>query len=126
MTYDRMNLKDKLRNASQYRNRKIPESLIPPPVTFEGEDFGRISEEHNEALVVAMIIEHWNMERILVDEGSAINPITRKAYESLGRDLAELKRNATPVKGFGGSPIKPIGTITYSFSIVVWVPKLSK
>ncbi|XP_050222522.1 uncharacterized protein LOC126672613 [Mercurialis annua] len=114
MTFNGLNIKNKQINTHHYppeKKQKMQEPRILSAVTFDDDDFGRINHANNDVLVSAMIIEHWNMERILINKGSAINLMTKKAYESLRRVVVELKRNATPLTGFGGPPIRHMGTV---------------
>ncbi|XP_050213946.1 uncharacterized protein LOC126665250 [Mercurialis annua] len=83
-----------------------------PPVIFDVEDYEHVKALHNDALVVTTIIENWNMERILIDEGSAANLMTNDAYKMLGGTAARLRRVPIPLSGLGSPSINPLGAVT--------------
>ncbi|XP_050211704.1 uncharacterized protein LOC126661866 [Mercurialis annua] len=83
-----------------------------PPIIFDVEDYEHVKAPHNDVLVVTTIIENWNMERILVDERSAVNLMTNDAYKILGGTAPRLRRVSIPLSGLGGPSINPLGAVT--------------
>ncbi|XP_050222490.1 uncharacterized protein LOC126672578 [Mercurialis annua] len=104
-------------NSSTIRKKQKREVMTirethMPPVIFDSEDYEHVKAPHNDALVVTTIIENWNMERILIDEGSAVNLMTNAAYKMLGGKAARLRRVSIPLSGLGGPSINPLGAVT--------------
>ncbi|XP_050222282.1 uncharacterized protein LOC126672374 [Mercurialis annua] len=81
-------------------------------VISDVEDYEHGKVPHNDALVVTTIIENWNMERILIDEGSAVNLMTNVAYKMLGGTASRLRRVPIPLSGLGGPSINPLGAVS--------------
>ncbi|XP_050222233.1 uncharacterized protein LOC126672330 [Mercurialis annua] len=93
------------------RREAMRETHMPPAI-FDVEDYEHVKAPHNDALVVTTIIENWNMERILIDEGSDVNLMTNAAYKMLGGTAARLRRVLIPLSGLGGPPINTLGVVT--------------
>ncbi|XP_050233399.1 uncharacterized protein LOC126681884 [Mercurialis annua] len=89
-----------------------------PPLIFDVEDYEHVKAPHNDALVVTTIIENWSMERILFNEGSAINLMTNAAYKMLGGIASKLRRVPIPLSGLGGPSINPLGAVTLEVIII--------
>ncbi|XP_050229152.1 uncharacterized protein LOC126678292 [Mercurialis annua] len=83
-----------------------------PPVIFDVEDYEHVKAPHNDALIGTTIIENWNTERILIDEGSAVNLMTNAVYKMLGATASRLRRVPIPLSGLGGPSINPLGAVT--------------
>ncbi|XP_055960175.1 uncharacterized protein LOC130014984 [Mercurialis annua] len=83
-----------------------------PSVIFDVEDYEHVKAPHNDAFVVTTIIENWNMGRILIDEGSAVNLMTNAAYKMLGGTASRLCRVPIPLSGLDGPSINPLGAVT--------------
>ncbi|XP_055961892.1 uncharacterized protein LOC130015559 [Mercurialis annua] len=83
-----------------------------PPVIFHVEDYEHFKAPLNDALVVTTSIENWNIERILINEGSAVNLMTNVAYKMLGGTASRLRRVPIPLSGLGGPSINLLGAVT--------------
>ncbi|XP_050238284.1 uncharacterized protein LOC126687771 [Mercurialis annua] len=82
------------------------------PVIFDVEDYEHVKAPHNGALVVTTIIENWNVERILIDEGSAVNLMANAAYKMLGGTASRLRRVPNPLSRLGGPSINQLGAVS--------------
>ncbi|WCJ35536.1 Pro-Pol polyprotein [Euphorbia peplus] len=70
---------------------------------------GRPSDPHDDALVIDMQVEGFTVRRTLLDTGSSVNIITRKAFEALGLDQGRLTPSTSPLVGISGHPVLLLG-----------------
>ena len=83
-----------------------------PAITFTDEDAGRIHHPHDDAIVITLLIANYTTRRVLVDNGSSADILYYPAIQQmrLGRD--QLRPVCSPLVGFGGMKVQPVGTIT--------------
>ena len=81
------------------------------------EEAKRIHHPHNDAIVITLLIADYTTRRVLVDNGSSVDILYYPAFQQmrLGRD--QLRPVNSPLVGFGGMKVQPVGTI--SLSVVV-------
>ena len=81
-------------------------------ITFTDEDAGRIHHPHDDAIVITLLIEDYTTRRVLVDNGSSVDILYYPPFQQmrLGRD--QLHPVCSPLVGFGGMKVQPVGTIT--------------
>ena len=79
---------------------------------FIDEDVGRIHHPHDDAIVITLLIVDYTTRRVLVDNGSSVDILYYPAFQQmrLGRD--QLRIVCSPLVGFGGMKVQPVGTIT--------------
>jgi hypothetical protein len=63
-------------------------------------------------MVLTVLIDRWDISRILVDNGSQAKMLFRSAFEKMAYDKKQLKEPTKPLYGFGNKRIKPVGVIT--------------
>ena len=83
-----------------------------PAITFTDEDAGRIHYPHDDAIVITLLIADYTTRRVLVDNGSSADILYYLAFQQmkLGRD--QLRLVCSPLVGFRGMIVQPVGTIT--------------
>ena len=81
-------------------------------ITFTDDDAKRIHHPHDDAIVITLFIADYTTRRVLVDNGSSANILYYLAFQQmrLGRDLLCLVNS--PLVGFGGMKVQPVGTVT--------------
>ncbi|GKV12353.1 hypothetical protein SLEP1_g23508 [Rubroshorea leprosula] len=67
---------------------------------------------HNDPLVTSVIINNCEVQRVLVDTGSAPNIMYFHCFESLGLDPALLQKYDGPIYGFNNQPVPVEGVLT--------------
>ena len=72
----------------------------------------RIHHPHDDAIVITLLIADYTTRRVLVDNGSSSNILYYPAFQQmkLGRD--QLRLVNSPLVGFGGIKVQPVGTIS--------------
>ena len=84
------------------------------PITFTDEDAERIHHPHDDAIVITLLIADYTTRKVLVDNGSSADILYYPAFQQMriGRD--QLCPVNSPLVGFGGMKVQPIGTISQS------------
>ena len=85
-----------------------------PIIGFSGKDARRLHHPHNDVLVVSIRIEYYNMHRVMVDNGSSTDILYYPAFQQMGIGRERLIPTNTPLVGFGGTRVLPLGAITLS------------
>ena len=85
-----------------------------PIIGFSEEDARRLHHPHDDALVVSIQIEDYNMHRVLVDNGSSADILYYPALQQMGIDREWLIPTNAPLVSFGGTSVLPLGAITLS------------
>ncbi|GKV19688.1 hypothetical protein SLEP1_g29914 [Rubroshorea leprosula] len=67
---------------------------------------------HNDPLVTSVTINNCEMQRVLVDTGSALDIMYFHCFESLGLDPALLQWYDGPIYGFNNQPVPVEGVLT--------------
>ena len=88
-----------------------------PIIGFSEEDARCLHHLHDDALVVSIWIEDYNMHRVLVDNGSSANILYYLAFQQMGIDRERLIPTNAPLVGFGGTRVLPLGAITLSVMV---------
>ncbi|KAL2506050.1 Ribonuclease H [Abeliophyllum distichum] len=109
------------RSTSVDKNEKFSQNI-----TFNDEDLEGVTCPHDDALVIVADIADFDVKRVLVDNGSAVDVITWKVFLGLKISPSKIKLFITPHHGFGGATVIPEGTIelpvtlgTYPASVVI-------
>ena len=83
-----------------------------PTISFTDEEAERIHHPYDDAIIITLLITNYTTRRVLVDNGSSADILYYSAFQQmrLGRDLLRLA--CSPLRGFGGMKVQPVGTIT--------------
>ncbi|MQL75419.1 hypothetical protein Taro_007794 [Colocasia esculenta] len=87
--------------------RAPPEEAI----TFSDEDLVGVTTPHADALVISAIINHCNVRRILVDNGSAPDVLAYDCFVLMGLKTDQLAPVNSPLFGFLGVSVQPMGRV---------------
>ncbi|GKV26048.1 hypothetical protein SLEP1_g35410 [Rubroshorea leprosula] len=82
------------------------------PITFTSADLETVITPHNDPLVTSVRINNCEVQRVLVDTGSASDIMYFHCFESLGLDSALLQRYDGPIYGFNNQPVPVEGVLT--------------
>ncbi|XP_050249411.1 uncharacterized protein LOC126696755 [Quercus robur] len=95
-------------------------------ITFTDEDAERIHHPHDDALVITLMITDYTTRRVLVDNGSSADILYFPAFQQmrLGRDW--LRPVNSPLVGFGGMKVQPVGTISLSVVVGAYPRQVTK
>ena len=97
-----------------------------PIIGFSKEDARRLHHPHDDALVVSIRVEDYNMHRVLVDNGSLANILYYLAFQQMGIGKERLIPMNAPLVGFGGTRVLPLGAITLSVVVGDYPQQIAK
>ena len=95
-------------------------------ITFTDEDAERIHHPHDDAIVITMLIADYTTRRVLVDNESLADILYYPAFQQmrLGRD--QLRPVNSPLVGFGGMKVQPVGTISLPVVVRAYPQQITK
>ena len=101
-----------VQNVQLFGRSPRTSSMDEPAISFTDEDAERIHHPHDDAIVITLLIVDYTTRRVLVDNGSSADILYYPAFQQmrLGRD--QLRPVCSPLIGFGGMKVQPVGTIT--------------
>ena len=80
-------------------------------------DAERIHHPHDDAIVITLLIADYTTRRVLVDNGSSADILYYPAFQHMRSGRDQFRPMNSPLVGFGGMMVQPMGTI--SLSVVV-------
>ncbi|GAV91798.1 hypothetical protein CFOL_v3_35184, partial [Cephalotus follicularis] len=83
-------------------------------ITFSEVDYEGVHLPHDDPVVVTLLVELFTMKRILIDSGSSTDILYKHAFDQLRIPADQLKPVKTPLVGFTGETIHPLGSINLS------------
>ncbi|XP_059436608.1 uncharacterized protein LOC132169620 [Corylus avellana] len=84
----------------------------PSILTFSEEDAKEISMPHDDALVITLTVANHAVHRVLVDNGSLADILYWTIVQQLSISREKLKPFLSPLIGFVGERVQPIGMIS--------------
>ena len=93
---------------------------------FTDKEAERIHHPHDNAIVITLLIADYTTRKVLVDNGSSADILYYSAFQQmrLGRDLLCLV--CSPLIGFGGMKVQPVGTITLLVVVGSYLQQITK
>ncbi|GAV85013.1 hypothetical protein CFOL_v3_28453, partial [Cephalotus follicularis] len=83
-------------------------------ISFSEADYEGVRLPHDDPVVVTLLVELFTMKRILIDNGSSADILYKHAFYQLRIPADQLKPVKTPLVGFAGETIHPLGSINLS------------
>ena len=101
-------------------------SMDEQSITFTDKDAERIHHPHDDAIVITLLIVDYTTKRVLVDNGSSADILYHSAFQQmrLGRDQLHLVNS--PLVGFGGMKVQPVGTISLPVVVGAYPQQITK
>ena len=97
-----------------------------PVIGFSKEDARHLHHPHDDALVISIRVENYNVHRMLVDNGSSADILFYLAFQQIGIDKARLIPTNAPLVGFGGTRVLPLGAITLPVTVGDYPQQITK
>ena len=85
--------------------------LIQPTLGFSDEDKVETIQPHDDTLVVTLKIGGYDVRRVLVDQGSAVEIMYPNLYKWLNLKPEDLTAYESPLVSFEGKTVFPKGQI---------------
>ncbi|GAV58466.1 LOW QUALITY PROTEIN: hypothetical protein CFOL_v3_02000, partial [Cephalotus follicularis] len=111
------------RNQEEQQQQQQPRGVIhtisrrvadEEVITFLEADYEGVRLPHDDPEVVTLLVELFTMKRILIDSGSSADILYKHAFDQLRIPADQLKPVKTPLVGFTGETIHPLGSINLS------------
>lgn len=83
-------------------------------ITFLEEDSTRLQHPHDDTLIVIIMIVEYMTWRVLIDNGSFVDILYLPIFKHMGIPKNRLHPIRTPLVGFMGDKIFPLGSIALS------------
>ncbi|XP_065630492.1 uncharacterized protein LOC136067940 [Quercus suber] len=93
------------------RDPRSSRQAAPPILGFLDEDKVGTIQPHDDALVITLRIEGYDVKRVMVDQGSAVEIIYPDLYKGLNLKLDDLTPYYSPLVSFEGRVVTPKGQI---------------
>ena len=87
-------------------------SSVNGTISFSDSDLHDVQLPHNDPLVITLRIGNYDVKRVLVDQGSFAEVMYQELFEKLGLGKSDLAEFGSPVFGFSGESIIPLGKMT--------------
>ena len=97
-----------------------------PTIGFSEEDARRLHHPHDDALVISIRIEDYNMHRVLIDNESSADILYYPAFQQMGINKERLVPTNAPLVGFGGTTVLPLGAVTLSVMVGDYPQQITK
>ncbi|XP_073271485.1 uncharacterized protein [Primulina huaijiensis] len=104
----------RLENFEISRGADLPQD---PVISFGPEDLRGIVAPHNDALVETATIANYDVARIFIDNGSSVNVLFESTLDQMKVEGFEFEPVSTPLYGFAGHAIPPLGQIVLPLSL---------
>ncbi|GAV79328.1 hypothetical protein CFOL_v3_22793, partial [Cephalotus follicularis] len=88
-------------------------------ISFSEADYEGVRLPHDDPVVVTLLMELFTMKRIFIDSGSSADILYKHAFDQLKIPVDQLRPVKTPLVGFVGEMVHPLGSI--ELSVVVGI-----
>ena len=97
-----------------------------PAITFTDADTKRVHHPYDDAIVITLLIADYTTRRVLVDNESSADILYYPTFQQmrLGRD--QLRPVNSPLVGFRGMKVQPVGTITLPVVVGAYPQQVTK
>ncbi|XP_073018166.1 uncharacterized protein [Primulina eburnea] len=104
----------RLENFEISRGAGLPQD---PEISFGPEDLRGVVTPHKDALVVTTTIANYDVAKIFVDNGSSVNVLFKSTLDQMKVEGFEFEPVSSPLYGFAGHVIPPLGQILLPLSL---------
>ncbi|GAV62941.1 hypothetical protein CFOL_v3_06463, partial [Cephalotus follicularis] len=97
-----------------HHSKKLKTGGDKEVITFSDAEYEGVRLPHDDPAVVTLLVELFTMKRILIDSGSSADILYKHVFDQLRIPTDQLKPVKTPLVGFAGETIHPLGSINLS------------
>ncbi|XP_059664021.1 uncharacterized protein LOC132309754 [Cornus florida] len=108
--------RSQLKTAHKLRRLSSVNAIAPGSVNigFGDGDLSRVQLPHEDLLVISLLVANYMIKRVLIDPGSSVNIITKAVFEQLEIPSSSIRPTSSPLMGFDGTKVDPLGVIDLS------------
>ena len=88
---------------------KLPQ--LDTSITFSDSDLEGCQHPHDDPLLVRAVVANKTVHWVLIDNGSSADIIFASAFDKMGIGREKLEPVNTPLRGFSGERVLPLGSI---------------
>ncbi|GAV59328.1 hypothetical protein CFOL_v3_02859, partial [Cephalotus follicularis] len=96
------------------QNKRLRTGGEEEVISFSEAEYEGVRLPHDDPVVVTLLVELFTMKRILVDSESSADILYKHAFDQLRIPVDQLKPVKTPLIGFVGEMVHPLGSIDLS------------
>ncbi|XP_059650198.1 uncharacterized protein LOC132295960 [Cornus florida] len=85
-------------------------------IGFGNGDLSRVQLPHEDPLVISLLMANCMIKRVFIDPGSSANIITKAVFEQLEIPSSLIWPTSSPLLGFDGTKMDPLGVIDLSIT----------
>ena len=93
---------------------------------FIDEDAERVHHPHDDAIVITLLIADYMTRKVLVENGSSMDILYYLVFQQMRLGQDHLRQVNSPLVGFGGMKVQPVGTITLPMVVGVYPQQITK
>ena len=97
-----------------------------PTIEFSEEDAQCLHHPHDDVLVISIQVGDYNTHRVLVDNSSSADILYYLAFQQMMIDKEQLIPMNTPLVGFGGTRVFPLGAVMLSVTVGDYPQQITK
>ncbi|XP_059633006.1 uncharacterized protein LOC132275741 [Cornus florida] len=86
-------------------------------IRFSDGDLSRVQLPHEDPLVISLLVANCMIKRVLIDPGNSSNIITKAVFEQLEIPSSSIQPTSSPLMGFDGIKVDPLGVIDLSVTV---------
>ncbi|XP_059663514.1 uncharacterized protein LOC132309199 [Cornus florida] len=108
--------RSRLRTAHKLRKLSSVNTVTSSSISigFGDTDLSRVQLPHEDPLVISLLVANCMIKRVLIDPGSSANIITKVIFEQLEIPSSLIRSTSSPLMGFDGMRVDPLGVIDLS------------
>ena len=95
-------------------------------IVFSERDSRSIRQPHDDPLVIMLIMEEFNIHRVLIDNGSSADIVYLSAFQQMKLDKKRIRPFTLPLVSFTGERIVPRGIVTLTMIAVTYPVQVIK
>lgn len=88
-----------------------------PPITFSDEDFHAPDPNHDDPIVITVVIAHYSVGKVLVDQGSSANILYWKTFQQMDIPDDRIMPFHEQILGFAGERVDTRGYMDLRMSL---------
>ena len=115
-----------VQNVHLSRRSPRTSSVDESAISFTDEDAERIHHPHDDAIVITLLIADYTTRRMLIDNGSSAGMLYYPAFQQMRLRRDQLRPVCSPLIGFGGMKVQPVGTITLPVVVGSYPQQITK
>ncbi|XP_059659078.1 uncharacterized protein LOC132305454 [Cornus florida] len=108
--------RSRLRVTHKFRKISLVNAINPGSISigFGDGNLSRVQLPDEDPLVISLLVAKCMIRRVLVDPGSSANIITKTVFDQLEISSSSIRPNSSPLMGFDGTRVNPLGVIDLS------------